>query len=92
MSNTDALAEIEQHFPARGLAMNVNSKIGKSPIFGFERNCSLCGKPFISYAGHVYRHDAAQRGHKRVECYFCSWTCMRTWERERAAELARAKK
>lgn len=91
MSAADAFAEIEQTFPARELALNVNGKVGRSPIFGFERNCAKCGKPFISYAEHIYKHDAAQRGHKRVECYFCSWTCMRTWEKERAAELARAK-
>lgn len=90
MSETDAFAEIERTFPARGLSVKTDAA-RSSPIFGFERNCAKCGQPFISYAEHVYKHDAAQRGHKRTSCYFCSYNCMRAWERDREAELRRRK-
>lgn len=77
-------AEIAATFPARGLRIerhpsNVD-KVERSPVFGYERTCAICGKEFLSYPGHVYHKSKGSHTGHHTEYYFCSWSCMRKYE------------
>ena len=90
MNGADAIAEVATTFPARGLNVAEHHP-GRSPIFGFERICAQCGKAFLSYPEHVYKHSAPRDdgSHKRHDKYFCTYGCMRAWERAKTAKRGR---
>ena len=52
---------------------------------GAELSCPVCGTVFLrSSADWAYRIATAPRSHKReAAVYFCSYTCMRTAQKER---------
>ena len=41
---------------------------------GVERNCAQCGKQFLM--------TTQEWAYKKNTKYFCSWTCMRTFEKQ----------
>ena len=52
-------------------------KISLEKIFGADRNCHVCGKPFL-----VRNDDYVYKRQKNTKIfYFCSWSCMRTYDR-----------
>jgi len=48
------------------------------------RECECCGKRFYieSLQDYVYKRTV-QRKNTMVNLWFCSWTCLRRWEKER---------
>ena len=43
----------------------------------YDEKCPICGKTFAYYPSeHVYK-----RGKGRETLYFCSWTCMRKYDK-----------
>jgi len=55
---------------------------------GRERKCSVCGKEFIMHEGWIYKKC---RGHE-LERLFCSWGCMREFEKRRGNAAERREK
>ena len=88
MSITDEIVAVSRTFPARDLTINGINKVNRSPIFGYDRICGTCGKAFLTYPQHVYKHSRNLKGGGKAEYYFCSYTCMRTWEKARDKQKA----
>jgi len=57
----------------------------KDPLFN-ERKCWRCGKPFIV---HSYNEWAFRREVKHYDRLFCSWSCMKTFDREKGSKVDR---
>ena len=51
-----------------------------NPMF---RTCAVCGKPFIIQStDYVYKHRQGHGSNQRI-LWFCGWSHMREWEKER---------
>ena len=56
-------------------------------VYG-ERHCTRCGKEFLIHDGEwAYR---ASNGKNAI--LFCSWHCLRAWEKEKPAKIDRREK
>lgn len=51
---------------------------------GNERECSVCRKKFIMYPDWAFKQSFKSR-----EKVFCSWSCMRKWEKNRGDATVR---
>lgn len=49
-----------------------------------EKKCSKCGKGFIAGPEWAYRHG---KGYNAL--LFCSWGCLRAWEKSRGSKIDR---
>ena len=56
-------------------------------LVGREKKCPVCKKEFIAHEDWVFRR---KQGFK--EKVFCSWGCMRKWERGRQKPIERREK
>lgn len=56
-------------------------------LFGNERKCEVCGKEFLIRPDWVYKRQAGD-GYK----VFCSWGCMREWEKRKPDRRDQAEK
>ena len=52
-----------------------------------EKHCSRCGKEFISHGHWAYRSGSGEDAR-----LFCSWGCMRAWEKEKPTKMQRREK
>ena len=56
-----------------------------------ERTCKTCGKIFICHDPYnwVYKKSMQKKKNNSALVYFCSWGCMRKWEKEREEKKKR---
>ena len=54
--------------------------MGLKKVYADERICPVCGKEFICYLKEQWTY----KGYFDGEKVFCSWTCMRKMEQEKA--------
>lgn len=60
-----------------------------SEFFG-ENECPICGRKFYYYSADEWAYKKYDKNnHMR---YFCSWGCMRKWEKENANNKSKRKK
>ena len=65
----------------------INHCMGGAVLYTHTRKCAQCGQSFEMTKEHAYKR--VKRDHYAV---FCSWSCMRAWDRDReAAKLAAQK-
>jgi len=57
------------------------------PIGGYWHRCPICGKEFHAGADWVYRKGYEERN----KTYYCSWKCLRIFEKKTEEEKTRRK-
>ena len=73
--------------------------MSRNPVryLGDVRTCPVCGKEFVCpvYDDWVYKRDYTVGTGRHAKCnrhIFCSWKCLRSWEKQHEKELAARKK
>lgn len=60
---------------------------------GTRKSCVVCGKQFTVWVDGDWAYRKYQgTGKKQKRLYFCTWSCLRAWEKENEQEKARRKK
>lgn len=56
---------------------------GKKSVYIRRRTCPVCHKKYILYNAKEWAYKAwKKKGTSRNLIYFCSWTCVRKYEKE----------
>jgi len=73
--------------------------MSRNPVryLGDIRECPICGKEFVCpvFDDWVYQRNPTTgtgKNAKSIRLIFCSWSCLRAWDKEHEADLDRRRK